>query len=78
MAPNLFIMVWERGLSSLMALPHLVIWTPLLVVIVLTLRLTIPTGFTIFLVLLLITDVVSLAFDVVDFKKWLAGNRAIA
>ena len=78
MAPNMFIMMRERGLSALMALPHLVIWTPLVVVALITLFSGVGSGYAIFLVLLLITDVVSLVFDVKDFAAWRAGDRAIA
>ena len=78
MAPNMLIMAKERGMSSLMALPHLVIWTPLVVVALITLFSGVGTGYAIFLVLLLITDVISLAFDAKDFAAWRAGDRAIA
>ena len=78
MVPNLIIMIRERGLSALMALPHLVIWTPLVIVIVITLFSGVGSGYAIFLVLLLVTDVVSLIFDAKDFIAWRAGDRAIA
>ena len=55
MAPNLVIMIRERGLSALMALPHLVIWTPLVIVIVITLISGVGSGYAIFLVLLLLS-----------------------
>ena len=78
MAPNLFIMIRERGLSALMALPHLLIWTPLVIVLVITLFSGVGGGYALFLVLLLVTDVVSLVFDAKDFIAWRAGDRAIA
>ena len=78
MAPNMLIMAKERGMSALMALPHLVIWTPLVVVALITLFSGVGTGYAIFLVLLLVTDVVSLLFDAKDFAAWRAGDRAIA
>ena len=78
MTPNLFIMIRERGLSALMALPHLLIWTPLVVVLVITLFSGFGGGYALFLVLLLVTDVVSLVFDAKDFIAWRAGDRAIA
>ena len=33
MAPNLLIMLRERGFSRAMALPHVLIWTPLAIVV---------------------------------------------
>ena len=74
----MLIMAKERGMSALMALPHLVIWTPLVVVALITLFSGVGTGYAIFLVLLLVTDVVSLLFDAKDFAAWRAGDRAIA
>lgn len=79
MLPNLWIMMKERGLSKLMALPHLVIWTPLVVLIVWvvgTQELTTPHFW--FLCVLLIVDIISLGFDVPDFLKWWRGDREIA
>ncbi len=78
MAPNMVIMARERGLSALMALPHLVIWTPLVVVVLITLFSGVGTGYAIFLVVLLVTDVISLVFDANDFAEWRAGSRSIA
>ena len=33
MAPNLLIIVFDRGLSKLMAIPHIILWTPLCLLI---------------------------------------------
>jgi len=79
MTPNLFIMIRERGLSKAMALPHVVIWTPLVLLILSTLTDPALTGsFRIFLYLLLITDVISLAFDYRDALLWFRGDRSVA
>ena len=78
MLPNIVIMLKERGMSALMALPHLIVWTPLVVVLAITLFSGVGGGYALFLVLLLVTDVVSLAFDAKDFIAWRAGDRAIA
>lgn len=78
MAPNVVIMTRERGLSKAMALPHVAIWTPL-VVTILWLQSTGPaSGFAVFLWLLLAVDLISLGFDCVDSWKWFRGERAIA
>lgn len=79
MTPNLVIMARERGLSKAMAFPHLVIWTPLIFVICSALwQPALPAGFVTFLWILLIVDLISLAFDVLDAFKWGRGDRAIA
>jgi hypothetical protein len=80
MLPNLPIMLMERGLSKRMALPHLLIWTPLIVLIgwLLLSGPVLSDGFRSMLIVLLIVDLVSLAFDYVDAWKWKQGDRAIA
>lgn len=79
MAPNLFIMIKERGLSKAMALPHLLIWTPLVVLLAATLGHPEMSGpFQTFVWLLLLIDLISLGFDCPDAWKWWKGERAIA
>lgn len=79
MAFNLPIMLTERGLSKMMSLPHLVFWTPLVLVIVATLLGgAVSGGFWTFLVILLVIDVISLAFDYRDAWAWWTGDRAVA
>ncbi len=77
MMPNLVIMIAERGLSKAMALPHLLIWTPLVVIVIQNTG-TATGGFQTYLWLLLATDLLSLAFDYPDAWKWWKGDRAIA
>ncbi len=79
MTPNLFIMIKERGLSKAMALPHLLIWTPL--VFILLTNLDSPWmqgGYQTYIWILLAVDLASLAFDYPDAWKWWKGDRAIA
>ena len=78
MMPNLVIMIHERGLSKAMALPHLVIWTPLVVIIGQMVLNQCPPGFRSYLWLLLAVDLVSLGFDFPDAWKWWKGDRAVA
>lgn len=78
MLPNMPIIFYERGFSKLMALPHIVIWTPLCVVIVTQLSGSASGAYASFLIALLVIDLVSLGFDYPDFVKWLRGDRAIA
>ena len=81
MIPNLVIMLAERGLSKRMALPHLVIWGPLVVVLGCLLAgglVGASGGYLSMLLLLLMVDLISLGFDIPDAIKWLRGDRAIA
>lgn len=80
MLPNLFIMMAERGLSKAMALPHLVIWTPLVLLLggLLQTDMGVSDGFRNLLIAVFVVDLVSLAFDFTDAWKWWRGDRAIA
>ena len=80
MLPNLPIMLLERGLSKRMALPHLVIWTPLVVLVgwILLSDQVLSDGYRWMLFAVLLVDLVSLAFDYVDAAKWQAGDRGVA
>lgn len=74
---NLPIMLHDRGFSKMMALPHLVPWT----ILVLWIALARPVGsaaYDIYLWVLLVTNVISLAFDYSDAAKWLHGDRTPA
>jgi len=84
MVPNIFIMAYERGMSKLMALPHVVVWTPLCILVLWLLyksyagSLELGSPYTFFLIILLIINTVSLMFDFPDIWKWYSGDRAIA
>ena len=78
MVPNLYIMITERGLSKAMALPHIVIWSPLIFVVVSLLLEGQSQSFAIYLWLLLAVDLVSLGFDFTDAWRWWRGERAVA
>ncbi len=77
MAPNLLIMMRDHGFSRAMALPHLMFWIPLvgLIAIMLTGAPALPAGYRQFLLLLLVVDLISLAFDVADAWRWWNGDR---
>lgn len=79
MLPNLPIMLGERGLSKRMALPHVVIWTPLVGLLIWLLAGGRVAGWqATYLGLLLIVDAISLGFDFPDAVKWGRGDRDIA
>ncbi|MFU8776355.1 MAG: hypothetical protein ACNA7M_01615 [Roseovarius sp.] len=75
---NGVLMLVERGFSKVMALPHVLIWTPMLGLILWLLGQDIADGYRAYLVILLAVDVVSLILDVIDTRKWLSGDRKIA
>lgn len=73
------IMLWDRGFSKLMALPHVLVWTPLVVLVAAMLwRGEADGAFRTYLVILLVTDLVSLGFDIPDLRAWWRGDRAVA
>ena len=77
--PNVILMFVHGGFSKAMALSHVIIWIPLilLVVWILTQSPGLEASLVIFLWALLITDVISLVFDVPDSYKWLNGERHV-
>lgn len=76
---NGVIMLVERGFSKMMALPHVLIWTPLVVLILwLLAQGDLAPGYGRYLMILLAVDLFSLALDYADTVKWLRGERHIA
>ncbi len=77
MALNVPIMVAARGMSNAMALPHLLCWTPMVVVIVMALSgdAEMSSGYVAFLWLLLTVDLISLAFDLNDAVHWFRARK---
>jgi hypothetical protein len=80
MLVNLPILLRERGFSAALSFPHLIFWVPL--VLILLVRPGFMDGaegtYAQVLLVLLIVDLISLAFDVTEARKWLRGARAIA
>ncbi|WP_286742160.1 hypothetical protein [Aquabacterium sp. UBA2148] len=81
-ATNVPIMWVEQGMSKLMSVPHLVAWIPLHVF--LALRLTGSAGATpmdeaerVLIIVLLVVNGISLAFDLIDSLKWWRGDRHV-
>ena len=76
MALNIPIMLAARGMSKAMALPHLLCWGPLVIIIVMVLIGDVPlaSNFAAFLLLLLIVDSISLAFDLRDSFMWVKSR----
>jgi len=74
---NIPVMIYDRGVSKLMSIPHLVPWTALVILIIFY-RPEATGLYDTFLSTLLIINLISLAFDYVDAMKWIKGDRAIA
>lgn len=77
MMMNMPVMIYDRGFSKMMALPHLVPWT-ILVAILLFARPEATGLYDNYLWVLLGTNVISLLFDFPDAGKWMSGDRAVA
>ncbi|MGR3616023.1 MAG: hypothetical protein ACU0BB_08285 [Paracoccaceae bacterium] len=82
MALNLPILFKTHGFSKAMAIPHVLLWTPLVILLA---QIVMQDGFVasgslreMTLAALLVVNVISLAFDFVDAWKWWHGDRAIA
>jgi hypothetical protein len=68
------LMLYERGFTRLLALGHIVSWTPL----VLWLIFAMPDGsdgYGTYLWILLVADLISLAFDYPDLAKWMSSRN---
>lgn len=79
---NLPIMLRERGMSKLMAMPHLLAWGPLEVVLVLRLfghagPSPVHSVEQWYIALLVIINGLSLVFDAMDSSRWLHGDRSV-
>lgn len=71
---NIPIIFKDRGFSKLMAFPHLIPWS----ILVIWIALARPAGsdaFDTYLSALLVTNVISLLFDFPDAVKWWKGDR---
>jgi surface polysaccharide O-acyltransferase-like enzyme len=68
------------GISYFLSLPHLLLWTPLVVYFCGQLRhghIPVKSLFGIWSLLLVATCIISLVFDARDFTRWLLGERGI-
>ena len=68
---NLPIIWVEKGMSKMMSLPHVLVWTPLMFVLW-------PLLGAPYATILFVVNLISLVFDYVDSWKWLKGDRAVA
>jgi hypothetical protein len=67
----------QMGYVKLLGLPHIVFWTPLAIYMTALLRRSpLPDPARWVLIVVLVTILVSLAFDYTDVVRYLLGNRA--
>jgi hypothetical protein len=73
------IILFQRGFSKLLALPHLIVWVPLLIYVIWRLSNHDVTWieFSYGLALLMINGL-SVLFDTVDTWRWFKGEREVA
>lgn len=74
MMMNMPVMLYDRGFSKMMALPHLLPWT----ILVIWLMVARPIGSDIYnsyLTILLVINTISLLFDYPDALHWKRGDR---
>lgn len=78
-AGNVPIMLWERGMSKLMAIPHLVAWIPLVAWLIgaLARQQEQSAAESALAWSLVAINTVSLAFDAYDTVRWLGGERDV-
>ncbi|MBI2398374.1 MAG: hypothetical protein HYV17_11300 [Xanthomonadales bacterium] len=76
---NVPIMLVERGMSRLMSVPHLLIWTPLIVLLVLHLQYAaaLTSAERALAWALIALNGTSLGFDVLDSWRWWRGERDV-
>ena len=74
---NMPVMLYDRGFSKLMALPHIIPWT-LLVAILVFRRPEASGTYDIYLWVLLVAELISLGFDYPDAISWINGKRDVS
>jgi len=78
-AINAVIVFANGGFSKVLAIPHLVFWAPLQVILLYR-YFTVPDMSNFeqnYILVVLIINGVSLVFDIFDTKEWLRGNRDV-
>ena len=71
MVPNLWFLIRDRAFGPVMALSHLILWPPLVILVILLLRGGgLDDSYRALLWVVLVVDVISLGFDVFDARKW--------
>lgn len=79
---NVPIMLWARGMTKLMAVPHLFIWGPLQWLLITNLLQVsggnaMPPPEQTYVMVVLTVNGISLLFDLLDSWRWLKGDRSV-
>jgi hypothetical protein len=73
--------IWfDRGFSSAMAIPHVIFWAPLTIILVYYLMISevfLMDNYRYFLITLLVCNLFSLFFDIPDSFKWLRDRKKV-
>ena len=64
-----------QGYTRLLGLPHLIVWIPAAYFMIQKLRAGLPRIPRILMAVILVTILISLAFDVVDVTRYILGDR---
>jgi len=75
---NLIPLWLDRGFTSAMAVPHIIFWTPLVIVLIYQLFFSgfeFSNNYHVFLILLLVCDSLSLFMDIPDALRWAKDRR---
>lgn len=73
MVPNIFIMIGDRRFTNRMAVPHVILWIPLVVFIGYLLFVSdadLSSTYATYLKALLIVNLISLSFDIPETMEW--------
>jgi hypothetical protein len=77
---NMLLMYLYGGFSRLLAVPHLLIWGPLQVMLLMYLAQSgepLATGEVLYVSLVLVVNGISLVFDLIDAWRWMQGERQL-
>jgi len=73
--------IWlDRGFSSAMAIPHVIFWAPLTIILVYYLMISevfLTDDYRYFLIILMVCNLISLSFDIPDLFKWLRDRKKV-
>lgn len=79
MIPNIYILISDRGFTNRMAVPHVIFWIPLVLILAYLLLfsdIVLPSAYGVYLKLLLVINIISLGFDIPETRAWLRTRRA--
>lgn len=81
MIPNIFILISDREFTNRMAVPHVIFWMPLVLILAYLLFFSdviLPSAYGVYLKLLLVINFISLGFDIPETRAWLRSRRLLS